>query len=256
MPPLSRREFAGRVAELFATYAVLGYAFRRDLFAGPRRAEAHRWLVEVQEASAGLTGRRLSPAEWQAAVERLFGGVPLPELVELVDLDRVSRDIDRPADRAAARAVALPEVDGLPAPAAFGTKVFAMRKGVAIVPHGHRNMVSMHVVLQGAFQLRHFDRVHDEPRHLVLEPTIDRVARPGDLSSISSDKDNVHWFRALEDAMTLDVVVDNLDPALGFRYEMDFVDPAHGERVGGGRIRAPRLSFEQALVLYGPGGKA
>jgi hypothetical protein len=50
---------------------------------------------------------------------------------------------------------------------------------------------------------------------------------------------HVHWFQARSDsAFTLDVVVDNLDPTLGFRYEMDYVDPLGGEPAGSGRVRA------------------
>jgi hypothetical protein len=256
-PATSRREFAASLARLLPTYALLRHVFLHDLFATPHRAEAYRWLARVDEASRGVLGRRLAPVRWQAEVERLFGGVGLGDLVALVDLDRRAREIERPVDRAGAQRVPLPEVEGLPRPAAFTTKVFALGRDVAIVPHGHRNMVSMHVVLRGEMDLRHFERIEDEPSHLVIAPTIDRVARPGDLSSISSEKDNIHWLRARTDAaFTLDVVVDNLDPSLGFRYEMDYVDPAHAEAVGGGRLRARRISFAEALALYGPGGSA
>lgn len=175
MRPISRRELAERIASLLPTYAFLHHALRRDLFAAPYRVEGDRWLARVHDASRDLTGPRLTPVQWQSEVGGLFGGADLADLVRLVDFDRLSRQIERPADRAAARAVTLPEVEGLPRPPAFGTKVFALRK-----------------------------------------------------------------------------VVDNLDPTMGFRYEMDFVDPAGGEPVGGGRIRSRRLSFEQALSLYGP----
>jgi len=250
---ISRRDFATGMSSLLPAYAVLHWIFAGDLLADRHRAGAHRWLLRLNRSSDALLGGRLTPLEWQAEVERLFGGLRLPELVELVDLDRLSREIEKPPDRAAAHAVMLPDVEGLPSPTAFATKVFALRKGVAIVPHGHRNMVSMHLVLGGELRLRHFDRLHDEPDHLIIQPTIDRVAKPGDLSSISSQKDNVHWFQALsEGAFTLDIIVDNLDPTLGFRYEMDFIDPVGGKAMDGGRIRARRISFEQALRLYGP----
>lgn len=55
-------------------------------------------------------------------------------------------------------------------------------KGRAIVPHGHRNMVSQHLVLQGEMRSRHYERLRDEQEWLVVRPTIDKVFR--DFSSL------------------------------------------------------------------------
>jgi hypothetical protein len=230
--------------ELLAALAVLKLGFERDLFAAPAP-----WLRRLQKACADVSARRIPPREWQAEAERLLHDVPLAELVRLVDLDRLRHTIERPLDRAGAQTIRLTGLGGEPA---FVTKVFALRRGTAIVPHGHRNMVSLHVVLAGEARLRHYDRVQDEADHLVLRPTVERLSRPGDLSSISAERDNVHWFEATTDVFTLDVIVDNLDPTLPYRYEMDFVDPRGAERMSGGLLRAPRIPFERALRLYGP----
>jgi hypothetical protein len=141
-------------------------------------------------------------------------------------------------------------VEGLPRK--FGTKVFGMAQGRAIVPHGHQNMASMHVVLAGEFRLRHFERVEDQPGHLVLRPSIDRASKPGDLSSISDQRDNVHWLVATKGpAYTFDLIVVGLDPARGFDWKMDHVDVDRAERLEGGLLRARRVEFEEAIRLYG-----
>ena len=213
---------------------------------------AGRWLRDLLEAGHALRGGRLTAVDWQSRVEALFGGVDLAELLRLIDFDALRRRMALPVDRAAAEAAALPPVEGLPPPSHFATKVFGLQRGAAIVPHGHRNMVSLHLVLAGEVHLRHFDRVGDEPGHVLLRPTIDRQARTGDRSSISSQRDNVHWFVAASPtAYTFDVILDTLDPALGFPYRMDFVDPRGAEKAAGGLLRAPRLSFEDAIARYG-----
>src|SRR5436190_2218998 len=74
---------------------------------------------------------------------------------------------------------------------------YAMNKGVAIVPHGHRNMTSMHMVLQGNAHGWQYDRVEDELKHMIIKPTIDTLITPGGVSTISNDRDNIHWFKAL-----------------------------------------------------------
>ena len=42
---------------------------------------------------------------------------------------------------------------------AFAAKIFGLKPGAAISPHGRRNMVSMHTVLRGNVRVRHFDRL-------------------------------------------------------------------------------------------------
>jgi hypothetical protein len=248
----SRREFAGALLRLLPTYALLQLLAGGRLFAARMAPDADRWVRDLLRAGHDLRGGRLTARDWQSRVESLFGGVDLAELVRLIDFDALKRRIALPADRAATERAVLPPVEGLPAPSHFATKVFGLRRGAAIVPHGHRNMVSLHLVLAGEVHLRHFDRVGDEPGHLLLRPTIDRTARAGDRSSISSARDNVHWFVATSPAAyTFDVILDTLDPALGYPYRMDFVDPGAAERVAGGVLRAPRLSFEEAIGRYG-----
>ena len=81
-----------------------------------------------------------------------------------------------------------------------------MRRDRAIIPHGHKNMVSCHYVLKGEFRLKQYDKVDETDNHMIIAPTIDEVARVGSHSSISDEKNNVHWLRATtETAFTFDV---------------------------------------------------
>src|SRR2546421_119011 len=76
--------------------------------------------------------------------------------------------------------------------------------------------------------------------------------RAGDFSSISDQKDNVHWFVTTSDrAYTLDAIVDNLEPSRPFRFQIDFVDPDHASRDSDGSIRMPRIELDECLRRYG-----
>jgi hypothetical protein len=134
----------------------------------------------------------------------------------------------------------------------FTPKIFCMGRGRAIIPHGHRNMVSQHLVLKGEMRGRHWERLRDEPGYLIARPTIDRLFRPGDASSISDELDNVHWFVAeSERAYTLDAIVDGIEPERGYRFHIDFVDPDRAQTAPGGTVRLPRLELDEALRRYG-----
>lgn len=237
------------------TWTLGGYALARTLLgrealAGPVRREVQAWVSRTYQLCADVQGRKIAPREWQRQVEELYARIPLPELIRAIDFDRLKPGLTLPDNRAEAMHAPLPNVEGLPQ--AFATKVFGMQQERAIVPHGHRNMASMHLVLAGEFHLRHFERVEDQPEHLMLRPSIDRVSKPGDLSSISDQRDNVHWLVATKGpAYTFDVIVDQLDPAPGFRWKMDHVDVDGAERLDGGLLRARRIEFDEAIRRYG-----
>jgi len=132
--------------------------------------------------------------------------------------------------------------------------VFLMAEHRAVVPHGHQNMVSGHLVIHGGLRVRHFERVRDEPAYMVLRPTIDRQSSPGASTTVSDERDNVHWLVATSKlAATFDVIVPGLDPRRPTRFT-DFVDPRGGESLGGGLIRAPRLGADEVFLRYGKSG--
>jgi hypothetical protein len=145
--------------------------------------------------------------------------------------------------------VTLPRLEGLPEKLAFYGKVFGMRKDRAIIPHGHRNMVSCHYVLQGEVWLRHYQKIEEDAAHMVIEPTIDQRGGVGSHSSISDERNNVHWLRATTDtAYTYDVLVVDL---AGKKWEVDNIDPDGAEKVSGNRLRVRKLGLDEALQKYG-----
>jgi hypothetical protein len=125
-----------------------------------------------------------------------------------------------------------------------------MDAGAAVVPHGHHNMVSMHLLLDGAVRVTQYDRLRDEAEHLLLRPRPDRLCWPGDTTAISLDRQNVHWFRPVVDSFALIVAAYDLDPnAEPARRE--FVDPLAGTPQADGSLRVPRLTAEAAFQRYG-----
>jgi hypothetical protein len=104
------------------------------------------------------------------------------------------------------------------------------------------------LILKGEFQGRHYDRLEDEREHMIITPTIDRAFKPGDSSTVSDYKDNVHWFTAsTDDAFIFNIHVMSVKPGRTGRV---YIDP-HGEKLSGDRIRARKIEFAEANKLYG-----
>jgi hypothetical protein len=212
------------------------------------------WLRGLHGHSADLLGGAIPAKAWQDEVRALLERVPLDDLVRLIDLERLMREVALPDDRATTRDPVFPPLEGLAPLRSYVRRVFLLRQGRAIVPHGHRNMASGHLVIHGRFQVRHYERLGDEPQHLIVRPTIDRESRPGMATTVSDDKDNVHWLTALSEiACTFDVIVPGLDPARPTEF-MDFIDPLRAEPLGQGRLRAPRLPASEVFRRYGNRG--
>jgi len=145
--------------------------------------------------------------------------------------------------------VNFPALAGLPEKVAFTSRVFGMQQDRAIIPHGHRNMVSCHYVLKGEFRLRSYDRIADDDTHMIIEPAVDELARPGSHSSISDERNNVHWLIAKTGpAFTFDVIVGRLG---GRNTEINNIDPGTAEQIGGRQLRVRKLPVGEALRKYG-----
>jgi hypothetical protein len=142
----------------------------------------------------------------------------------------------------------LPEVEGLPTNLVFGHQVFALQKDRSVVPHGHLNMATAFLILKGNFHGRHFDRLEDDEKFMVIKPTIDRSFSVGECSTVSDYKDNVHWFTATSDlAFIFNIHVMGITEGRSGRV---YIDP-NGERLAGGKIKARKVGAEEVYKLYG-----
>jgi hypothetical protein len=112
-------------------------------------------------------------------------------------------------------------------------------------------MATAFLILKGDMRGRLYDRMKDEKEHILIKPTVDRPFKAGETSSISDDKDNVHWFQALsETAFIFNIHVLEVRKGGGESTGRVYLDP-NGEKVAGGLIRAKRLEHKQAHEIYG-----
>jgi hypothetical protein len=231
----------------FALYAWLGEARAQQ---GPR-VSADRWIEAQDEIARALSLGQITPLAWMAEVERLAGAVDVAELMATVNRSRLRAAPAGSSNDPVKRNVTFLDANGEPRRLNYGAALFAFEPHNVITPHGHRNMVSAHLVVQGAFRVRNFDRLRDEGQAMVIRPTRDYVAELGQVSTMSSQRDNIHWFvpHGGGPAMTFDVILSGLDAALP-NYEIRAIDPLGGRRLDDGAIVAPIMSFAASSQRY------
>lgn len=247
----TRREFSTQLLSSLLSYGLIETLWRNELLAEPARADVQKWMGDLNELCQSLKGRKLKDVDFQAKLEELYRRVDLKELIALIDFERLSKNVRYPEKGAASVGVDLSKVEGLSRGVVFGKQIFAMKKGRSIVPHGHDNMCTGFIVLQGDFTGKHYDRVEDNADHYLIKPTIDRTFKPGECSTISDTKDNVHWFKAESDyGFVFNIHVLGYNPENQKISSRVYVDP-EGEKTAGGLIVAKKISSAECHRKYG-----
>jgi len=248
----SRRQFVANSLQSLTALVLIEGLWSRQLLGDDTRPIVDGWFKELQAISRDVLDHRKKDIEFQQSLERLYGRVNLDDLLKTLDFDRIAPAVNFPAIGAKSLPVDFSHIGGLPVKLPFGGQIFAMRKGRSVVPHGHDNMATGFLVIKGNFRGRHYDRVEDHADHYIIRPTIDREFRPGEFSTISDHKDNVHWFTniANEPAFLFNVHVVDTNPENPKKPGRIYVDPA-GEKLAGGLIKAPKISYGKVNQLYG-----
>jgi len=242
---MNRREFTGSVL----AYGLIQMLWARDLFAADVKPIVGQWFKDLNALGQDLKGQKLKDVEFQAKMEELYKKVDLAELVSFVELDKIAEK-KLPDNGALSEGLDLSKIEGLKA-LTFGRQIFCLKKGRAVVPHGHENMCTGFIVLRGTFRGRHYDRLESHENHYIIKPTIDREFQAGGASTISDHKDNVHWFACTSDsgyifnAHVIGYDAKNTEPS-GRLY----LDP-EGEKLSGGLIKAAKLSSKECHKKYG-----
>jgi len=251
MPLETRRAFTRHALQSLTALALIEGLAAHRLFGADVRPILEDWFRELDTLSRDLKDRTLKDIAFQEALEGLYRRVDLPALLKTLDFERMAAGVNYPARGARSLPVDFSRVSGLPTNLVFGRQIFALRKGRSVVPHGHDNMATGFLVLGGTFRGRHWDRVEDHEDHYVVRPTIDRTFAPGDCSTVSDHKDNVHWFTAESDtAFLFNIHVVGYNPENPQTGGRVYVDPL-GEKLAGGLSKAPKVSYSQVNQMYG-----
>jgi hypothetical protein len=247
---VSRRDFHRQALGSLVAYGLIESLFNRDLLAADVKPEVGRWLLDLHELGQDLKGQKLKDTEFQAKLEELYGRVDLPALLKRIDFDKIAETTKFPDNGAGNLGFDLGKIEGVKQ-LSFGKQIFTMKKGRSVVPHGHDNMCTGFLILRGDFQGRHYDRVEDNKDHYLIKPTIDRAFKPGETSTVSDHKDNVHWFTATgETGFIFNIHVIGYDPTIKKPANRVYVDP-DGEKVQGGLIKAMKMSSSECHKKYG-----
>ena len=248
----SRRDFAKRSVRALLAVSLIEHLCQGNLLAEKFRPTAVKWLNEVNQLGGEIKSQKTPQLDWHARVEELLGNqIELEELMKFIEFDAIEKSAKLKPNGATSLRPIYPKVEGVPEKLVFGNQIFALGKGRSVVPHGHNNMATAFLILKGNFQGRLYDRIEDTAEHMIIKPTVDEKFGPGSTSSITDEKDNVHWFKAEDEpAFIFNIHVLGIVPKHPKGTGRVYVDP-NGEKIDGGLIRGRLIESKEAHQLYG-----
>ena len=251
MNELNRRTFTRHSLGSLLTFSMIETLCSHDLFAEKVKPITAKWLTRINQLALEVKDQQLLQTKWQEQVESLLGEVDLRDLLQLIDFDRLTKNLQYVDNGARSIRFKFPDNSSLPTKVAFGKQIFALKNNRSVVPHGHNNMTTAFLVLKGTFHGRHYDRIEDLEDHFIIRPTIDRSFNPGEHSSISDVKDNIHWFKCTSNkGFLFNIHVNDVTSDSNPLSRRVYLDP-NGEKLSDGLVRAPRIRYKQAHQLYG-----
>lgn len=203
---------------------------------------ADDWVARIDALAKALRAGEIDATQWGEEIVALAEAIDLDDLLRRTDFERVA-DRMRWPERGAATHRVLPGAGAI-------VKLFGLRRGHALVPHGHDGIASMHLIVHGRVRGRHYDRLGDDGRSVLLRASEDRIERPGDASSATREHGNVHWFVGESTlAFAFGVAIENLDPA--HTSKRIYLDPEHASIEAGDVLRMPVIDRATAMRRYG-----
>ena len=246
---MTRREFSKDLLATLTGVAFLDTLFQQQLFAHSVKPIAAHWLKELHTVCSDLKTNAISPKEWQHKIDAFYRKLPLEDLLKVIDFEKAIEKFTYPDLGVVTKDPILPKVEGISERYSFIGRIFGMQQDRAIIPHGHQNMTSCHRVLKGEFLLRQYDRLQDEGDSMLIRQTIEETGKVGSFSSVSDDKNNVHWMVATTGkAYTFDVIVVGLHEK---PTEIDNIDIYNAVKTGKDVLRVKKIKVEEALKKYG-----
>jgi hypothetical protein len=246
---MDRREFTKVFLASVTSFALMDSLFAFNAIGKNIKPITDHWAIQLNEYCSDLKTNSITAIQWQQKIEELYAKVELEEILKFIDFDNLIKGFKYQDLGVSTKPVKFPKLNGLPEGTVFVKKIFGMRKDRAIIPHGHSNMASAHLILTGEMHLRHYEKIQQEAQNLIIKPTIDQIAKLGESSSISDEKDNVHWFIAnTETAFTFDVIMLDLNNK---SYGIHNLDIYESEDLKNGTYKVPILDTQTALKKYG-----
>ena len=249
---ISRKDFSTSLCKSLLSFSLFSFLSKHQLLYAVENSYSTKQLMdEVHHLSYLLAKNKINQITWQDSLEKIFQKIDLKDYIADINLDKILKKVfpENQSKNQNFHRIHLGKTNKLLKRKILKGQLFIMKKNRSVVPHGHNYMTSGFLVLKGEFHGKHYDRIQDKKKHILIKPTIDRNFSQGEFSTISDERDNVHWFKSVSDyGVLLNIHIKNLKlgPKLPGRV---YLNPI-GEKVSQEYILAKKISRQESYRLF------
>ena len=247
-----RRQFMTDAFGAFGAFALSQLILEKNLLASKASMKVDDWFSELHRIGEGLEKQSNKALLWQADMSKHYAKAPIAEIIKSIDLDKIRRKMDysKKGECFIRIPMGFNSEDLSHEKRQVVVKVAGVKKGGAVPPHGHENMVSAFMVLDGKLRVRQFDKLYEKKGEIAVKKSFDQVQTPGEWTSVSDKKDNCHWLESVGDeAMFFSTKVVELKHGARVRGRIYF-DHDRAKKVGDGILLAEKLAYSHAIERY------
>ena len=248
-----RRDLLLNSLKTVAVVQFLRLSIATKAYAAAVAPEIEAWQTELEVIARDFRSNSLTYPQWHAAIETLNQNVPLADLLRLISFEEIRPRLAALRRGEHFKKIVLPSITDIGRP--FSSSIFSVTPGDHIPPHGHNNLVTAHLIVQGQLRTRTFERLHDVEGRVTVKPRRDEVLSVGTTVTMSDEIENVHWFTAQhEHAFSFQISATvshtthhvNMEDQ-GGRVYLDL----RGKPLRDGTIEAPVIDEDESHRLYG-----
>jgi len=143
---MKRREFSKNMVYSVLSYSLMNSLITTKAIGNKINPITDKWVSHLNEYCLDLKKNSITIQEWRNLISQLYQKVELNEILEIINFEQLKKGFQFPDLGVNTKPVKFPKLKGLPAKTVFIKKIFGMKKERAIIPHGHSNMVSAHLI--------------------------------------------------------------------------------------------------------------
>lgn len=174
---MDRRELAKQILATVTSFALMDSLLAFNAIGEKIKPITTHWAIQLNEFCSDLHTETITATQWQQKIEELYDKIELKELLKFIDFENLVKGFEYPDLGVSTKPIKFPKLNGLPEKTVFIKKIFGMKKERAIIPHGHSNMASAHLILNGEMHLRHYDKIQQDGQSLIIKPSIDSIVK-------------------------------------------------------------------------------
>lgn len=199
-----RRLFLQQLILLSASSSFFNFIKINDAWSSTPHKSLDKYFTLTHDICTKYLNSEVNSDDWRTKFNQLLEEYPknlfTTHIHEYIDFKKIEQNFDFGKKGRSSKKVSTPLLSSKDLQK-IDTKIIGVAKGHAIPPHCHRNMASASIIMKGNPEVIQSNLIKEDNQHLKLSSLKKTVQQPGQWSTMTRQKANIHWFKATDQNM-------------------------------------------------------